>query len=182
MTTIRNRFPSRDEMLYGLAACTLPVFIWSIINMLKEIPAWILRMSTWDLVGAISYTQAFALIESIIVFLLILVLALILPERFFRNKFLTLTAMIVSISTFWFALAHYNVESIRTWKMNQFLMWAVIFGSTLILSYVMVQRFEKMGVAIDTVVKSVSLLSFLYMFIGLMGLIIVVVRNIAWVI
>lgn len=175
---IRKRFPARDEMQYALAACMLPIFIWSIINVLKEIPAWILRMSKWDLLGTIAYTQAFALIESMVIFLLILILAIFLPERFFRHKFLALTSTLVVISTFWFILAHFNDEIIRTWGMKQFLPWFFVFGTTLFLSYSLVQRIKVIEEIIDVVVKKVSILSFFYMLIGVMGLFIVVVRNI----
>jgi hypothetical protein len=179
--TFSKRFPARDEILNGLAACMLPVFIWSIINVLREIPGWIMRMSTWDLVGAIAYTQAFALIESVIIFLLILILGLIMPERYFRNKFLALTATIVSVSTFWVILAHYNDEIIRTWGIKHLLVWGVIFGSTLFLFYLLVQRFDKVEAAVVAVIERVNILSFFYMFVGVMALIIVLIRNIVGV-
>ena len=35
---------------------------------MREIPAWILSMSAWELVGVIVYSQAFALLESLVVF------------------------------------------------------------------------------------------------------------------
>lgn len=178
MDIFKGRMPARDEMLNALAACILPVFFWSIINVLYEVPAWILRLSTWDLLGVIAYTQAFALVESVVIFLLILALALVLPRRFFREKFLALTATIMTISTIWLILAHYNDQVIRQWGLKQFLLWFLVIGFTIMVAYILVLRFEKVGVVVDAVYRRLSSLSFFYLFIGVIGLTIVVVRNI----
>jgi len=34
--------PSREELVLLFVACMIPVHVWSIFNVLREVPAWIL--------------------------------------------------------------------------------------------------------------------------------------------
>lgn len=67
MGFIRQDLISMREIIMVFAACVLPIYIWSILSVLREIPAWIMYMSAWDLIGVIANSQAFALIESLVI-------------------------------------------------------------------------------------------------------------------
>ena len=77
MLGLKNKL-TKSELLYAFAFCALPVHLWTIYNMLRDVPAWILYMDVWDLIGTISYTLAFALLETFILFLLLVLFSLLL--------------------------------------------------------------------------------------------------------
>jgi hypothetical protein len=69
----KRRGISREDILLVFAACVLPVFIWSFYNLLNEVPAFVLRLSVTELIGTSAYVLAFALVESILFFLGLLI-------------------------------------------------------------------------------------------------------------
>jgi hypothetical protein len=177
LVTSKLRLPSRNDLFLAYAACALPIFIWSIYHVLRELPAWILRLNTWDLIGAVAYTQAFALVESTIVFVILIVLAVILPAGFFRSKFPSLSTAIIFLTSVWFILAHNNDEMIRLWGGRQFLIWGVVYAITVGVSTLLVYRFEILQRIINASLQRLSILSSLYAFIGVISLLVVIVRN-----
>ena len=84
LATFRRLLPSWRDLQLVFAAIALPVFAWSIVNVLREMPSWVLRLRTWDLVGVIAYMQAFARFETLVVLLAMILLAVMLPGRLNR--------------------------------------------------------------------------------------------------
>ncbi len=178
LATYKRRYPFRQEIIYALAACIFPIQVWSIFNMLKEVPAWILRLSIWDLIGVIAYTQAFALLESLIVLFLLLLLSTVLPWQLFRENFLALSTVVVFFTSTWFILAHFNAETVRLWGARQFIPWILVYLFTIGIAYLLVQHFKRLEEIINSFVQRLSLLSFVYIFIDILSVFIVIIRNI----
>lgn len=178
MAKIKARLPSKKDALTVLMVCAFPIYVWSIIYTFVEIPAWIIRSNTWDLIGLIAYTQAFALFESLSIWCIFLLIGFILPAKFFRDRIVAFSAIIVFTTTVWFIIAHFNSELISDMPGKQLLFWLFIFGLSVIGMYILVFRFAKLGRIINTICERLSVLSTLYLLIGALSLIIVFIRNI----
>jgi hypothetical protein len=137
-----------------------------------------MRLKTWDLIGAIAYTQALALFESSIVFSVLVVLAAFLPVQYAKEKFSSLATCVVFVTSFWFVLAHFNDEIIRLWGAKNFLIWGLIYLLSSAISLFFVYRYEIVRQAIDALLQRLSVLSYLYTSFGIVSIFIVVVRNI----
>ncbi|MBE9474304.1 MAG: hypothetical protein IMY85_05390, partial [Chloroflexi bacterium] len=87
MATFSARFPSRVDLWLTLSSIIFVVNVWAIINILRAIPSWILSRTIWEIVGIISYPLAFALLESIVFLLGLVILAVILPGKLLRDNF-----------------------------------------------------------------------------------------------
>jgi hypothetical protein len=145
---------------------------------LREVPAWVLRLNTWDLIGVVAYTQVYALAESIVVFLVLIIIAAILPAKLFRDKLVVLGTMIVIISSTWFVFAHYNDEVIRLWGAKEFLFVLFAFLLSILIPYVLIQRYQKVADIIYNIVARVAVLAYVYLFLDVISIIIIVIRNI----
>jgi hypothetical protein len=178
LVTSRLRLPPGNDLFLGYAACAFPIFVWSIYHVFKEVPAWLIRLSTWDLIGAVAYTQAFALVESLIVFILLTILAALLPASILRSHFSSLSLTIILVTSVWFILAHFNAETIRLWGGKQFLIWGMLYTLSLAVAIFLVYQLKFLQRVIDAALQRLSVLSYIYVFIGIVSLIIVIVRNI----
>lgn len=137
-----------------------------------------MRLSVWDLIGVIAYTLTYALFESLAVLIILVFVSVLLPAKLFRDKFVAVSTSIVFLTVAWFILAHYNDQIIRLWGIRQFAIWAVIFGLTILLAIVVVHRFGALERVINSIAQRLSVLSSLYIFLGVVSLIVVVIRNI----
>ena len=163
------------------AACVFPVHVWSIVNVLREVPAWVLRLSSWELVGVIAYTQAFALLESVLISLVLILLSVILPGRFFKDRLVAQSSVLVLVTSGWAIAAHYNDEIIRLWGMRQFLLWSAVYLASIGVVYVLIHRYKRLESLLRALVERVSVLSYLYVFLDFLSVLVVFARNIVGV-
>ena len=173
-----RRIPSGRNIIYTYLACLFPIQVWSIYNLLYEVPGWSRQMSGWDVIGIVSYTQVFVLFESIVIFLPLLFLSALLPAGWFKDKFVALSTMIVYLSSVWFILAHLNDVTLYTWGPKQLLPWIGLFLVSQILFFSLIHANQKLESVIVSFVNQVAVLSTVYLFFGLLSVLIIVIRNI----
>jgi hypothetical protein len=161
------------------AVCAFPVHVWSIINVLRELPAWALRLSAWELTGVISYTLAFALVESALLLVGLLGLAVVLPAAILRRKFIALSSVLVLIHTGWAIVLQYNFEAIRSWGFQKLALLGLLYLITLGVPYLVVHRYERVERFLRVAVERLSVLSYLYISLDILGVLIVLMRNIS---
>ncbi len=186
-TTMETAVPKTEEaakrgmnkatLWIVFAAAVFPTHLWAIIDFLREYPAWIKRMSTSELLGSFSYVMGiFALPDAIVLFLGIVLLALILPYRFFREKFAALGSALALITSVWLIVFH----SFPKWlEMRQLLplgLWAVSYLLVLGLAYFQVLRNPRAEAAVDSFMQRAVSLAALYLFIDFLSIINVVFR------
>lgn len=175
---MKERLVSKDNAIIVFAAIIFIVHVWSIYNLLREIPAWILRLSSWDLAGVISYTLMFALVESIIVLVFLLVLAALLPGKIFRDKFVSISTVFIFLAAVWVVSFRYLEDRIRSWGMTGMLLLLALALATFVIAYLVVLKSEKADHMLNSLMQRVTLLSYLYLFIDITALVIVVSRNV----
>jgi len=135
-------------------------------------------MSTAELLGAFSYLMGvFALPDALLLFIGVVILALILPYRFFREKFAMMGSALALITSIWFIIFH----SFPNWlEMRQIVplgLWALSYVLVLGVAYFQILRNPKAEALVDNFMQRTVSLSALYLFIDLLSLIYVFIRN-----
>lgn len=165
---IQSRRPSRQQAFEFFAFCIFLVQTWAIYSLLREVPSLLLRLDMWDFIGAGAYTFAFALIESLGLFVLFYALAVLLPAPILKDEFIV-RALLIFFTVNYLALV-FIVEP------DQVLAWAaglVGFGG---LGYFVV-KYQRIRTAIADGVDRLTVLASLYIIIDIVSLLIVIVRN-----
>lgn len=134
-------------------------------------------MDTSELLGAFSYIMGYALPDALVLFLGVLVLALIVPYRFFREKFAALGSALALITAVWFIIFHSFPMWLEQRQMVPLGLWAVSFVLVLGLAYWQILRNPKAEALVDTFMQRAVTLSALYLFIDFLSLINVLIRN-----
>jgi hypothetical protein len=178
LAIFKNRLVSKQEIYYTFVACSFPVYLWTFYKIFNQIPAWITKLNVGEVASVSAYAVAFSLFESLILCLLFLILAGILPERIFRRKFVAHVMMIMLVSAVWAVIAQFNYSDVYGWTFADLLPWLVIYLFSILLIYFLVQRFERFSRFVYRFVQRISVLATLYILVGVIGLIVVVLRNI----
>ncbi|MAT99384.1 MAG: hypothetical protein CL608_19770 [Anaerolineaceae bacterium] len=177
-TTTPKQGISRATLWIVFAAAVFPTHLWALVDFLQEYPAWIKRMNTAELLGAFSYMMGvFSLLDAILLFLGVLVLALILPYRFFREKFAALGSALALITAVWFIIFHSFPKWLEMRQLVPLGLWAVSYVLVLGLAYVQIMRNPKAEALVDNFMQRAVTLSALYLFIDFLSLIYVFIRN-----
>jgi hypothetical protein len=162
------------------AACVVPIYSWSIVAFLERMPGWLLFLNSWDLIGAFAYTQAFAFLESTIVLLILIVLSVILPARFFRHRFVAQGSMTMFLTLVW-AIALRNLKGkagVVSWTLKAFFLWLVLYSTSIGASYMFIHRFKRLEESINAFIERLTVLLYVYVPITFLSLMIVILRNV----
>lgn len=178
MAGFRKRLLSKREAMLIFTAVFLPVQLWMLYNLLIAFPAYRVRLTFWDLVGVIAYTQAFALFESLLILAGLAALALLVPLRWRGDRFIASLSMLIFVTTFWSILIHLNYETIIDWGARQAGLWMLIILATGVPLIWFTARVPRLADAVITFLDRALVLTALYLVVDVVCLLIVGLRNI----
>ena len=155
----------------------MPFVAWSAVHLLLDGLEGLSRhMRLWDVIGVIAYVQVFALVESIVVFLPLVLLSLALPPSWFRDRFVAIGTGIVYLSAAWFVLAQLNDDTLRGWGSRELLPWAAAYAASVLLLVVVIHRTPRLDVMIGSFVERMTVLASAYLVLSLPAPVIVLIR------
>lgn len=168
-----------------------PLHVWVFLMAFRDF-GWVAeRTVVWDAIGLVSYSLVFALLETLLFFVFMLLLGLlILPKWGMEKKtnllgtlgFYILTCSILAQAFFLLdspipgSVIDYLVQSAHPLR----ILWGVTFlmvGGLAFLFTILILRFENVNKSLMSVFERINLLSTLYLVFDLIGIVIIVVRN-----
>lgn len=159
MAIFRERILTRSELLALFVACTIPIHIWSLVNAFTEVPAWVIKMNMWEVLGALAYTQSFALFETVIVVLLLALLFFVLPRFFVGEQVVPIGMMIVLPVTIWLIILQLNTDWIDDRNATALAIWGISLIVVLGTSIFLARRSEKVQGILQTVSDRIVVLA-----------------------
>ena len=160
------------------AAAVFPTHLWSLIDFLREYPAWIKRMDMSQLLGSFSYVMGvYALLDAVVLFLGVLVLGLIIPYRFFREKFAALGSAVALLTAVWFMIFHSYPQWLDNRQLVPLALWAGSYLLVLGAAYFFILRNPKAEALMDNFMQRAAPLAGLYLAIDALSLINILIRN-----
>lgn len=179
MATFSERFPSKGEIVPVFASCVFSVFSWSIVWFLNVMPGWLLYLSIGDILGILAYTQAFALLESSLILFVLIILAAVLPTQLLRLRFVAQGSMVVFVTTFWLVLFQLIFEPVMlNWSSSQLFLWLGLALTSIVLACILIHRSSRTRKAITALAERLTVFLYVYIPLGILGLLIVIIRNI----
>jgi hypothetical protein len=81
--------------------CALPLHVWTMMLAFRDL-SWLTdRTNAWDAIGVLCYGLLFALVESLLVFIVAALLGLILPKRWEPDRRIALLGLFVLVLSVW---------------------------------------------------------------------------------
>ena len=172
--------------------CAFPLHVWTIILAFRDF-SWVTeRTNSWDAIGVVSYGLIFAFIESVVVFLVATLLGFLVSRKWNEDHRINLMGLLVFITSLW-AMVSY-LYFMLNWSLPgetilfiaglahplRFL-YAIMLGFiglTVALPVYFVLRSGKFLNGVQTLFERLSMLTQFYLFFDIVGLVIVIVRNI----
>ncbi len=174
---LKDRLPSRQEAIEIFGIVSFPVFVWATIQILREMPSWLLRLTLPDLVAVVAYVEAFAFIESLVVFVGVVSALMLLPATWLVDRRVLVASVVTLVLSAVGVTAHYTDQTLRQWGWQGI---AVVIGLMLLATAFLLYlglRSDRWPKLMNEAVDRIVLLSYLYLTLGILGLVIVIVRN-----
>jgi len=173
----KDRRLSPGDLSLSFGAIAFPIHVWAIINILAIFPAWLLRLTIWELAGAISYPLVDALLESSILWIGLVLLSYMLPKKWLADKFVALSSVLVWVLAAWAVLVQFIYGLILQWGPQQVLPGLLLVAISFGLVYWLVKRHEKLESFIKRLTQGLAVLTYFYLIFDLLGLVVIIIRN-----
>lgn len=176
MGIFSRRLPARSEIVLVFGVAVFAIHSWSVREFLYKAPAFLLYYSVWEIFSVFSYMMAFALLESALLTLLLVVPAVVLPSRLLRDGFGYkgfLAILVASVLSIWFQGALSNQYPPRSLLLTG---GGVALGAflLLVLLFHFIPFLQKAALAIA---DRLGIMAYLYVPLGLIGFLVVILRN-----
>ena len=180
-TKLRAKLPSRQEALTVFSVVLFIVFSWALYRTFWWVPSWLEYLSVWGILVIFAYVAAFALVESLVILALLIGLGLLLPRKIFKDQFIvqgSALSLLLGLGAF---LIQRNVGVIYRLKLEQTLLYpALILGAAILLVFISSFLFKRIHILsrfAQAVAERMTIFAYLYVPMGLIGLLVVVIRN-----
>jgi len=141
--------------------------------MFQDVPSWVLYLRNWEVIGMVAYTLSYALIETLIVFVIVLLVGMIVPKRWLVDRYIPLASLwLVELAIMAIVFQNHIIHYLP--KRNLVIGYAMI----LAVSALIALRFPKVGTIFRWVAEKLVVLSVLYIFFDVLGLLVVILRNV----
>lgn len=171
--------------------CALPLHAWTLLLAFRDI-SWLTdRTNSWDAIGVLCYGLLFALVESLLLFLVIALLGLLLPSRWEPERRIGMLSVVVLILCLWamlgqlFFLLNVQVPAgiiafLVGWQHPLWIIYSVvpaIVGATFLLPILAILRSERNRRFLAALIDRLGLLAMFYLLFDVAALVTVVIRN-----
>lgn len=178
---IKERIPSRNELLPVFSLIIFIDFSWTLYRMFWQVPSWLYYMNFWGVLTLAAYALAFALLESTIILGCVLFLSLVFPVRHFRAKFVQQGSVVVLLLSVIAVALQRKIGLIYDQELEILLAFSLISLAGVCISiFIFSYIFEHFGIIsrlIASFAERMVVFSYLYVPLSLVSLAIVLVRN-----
>lgn len=178
LTFIRDRFPPRNDIIPVFAASLFIVYSWAILWFLQKLPGWLPYLNLWAILSIFAYTTAFTLFESCILILGLVLLSVVTPNNFLRARFISQGSSILFVAALWATIFQLLRSEFQVWTLADFILWFGISIVSIVITGVLVYRLPRLQQAIHSFCIRLTIFLFIYFPIGILGCIVVIMRNI----
>lgn len=192
MNFIKQRYSARG--LWSLfLICAFPLHLWTLIMVFRDL-SWVAeRTNAWDAVGLAAYGMIFALAETIFVFVIVAFLGFFTPGSWTQERRIGFLSLLVLILSLWamfsqlyflwnLSLPHAVLQFLRTsghpFRFIYAGTFVIVFLTVLLPVYFFIKSNKGITIMQDLVERFASVATF-YLVFDLLGLLIVVFRNVS---
>jgi hypothetical protein len=173
LAIFKKRYTAQ-ELTQLFVLCAFPIHIWTIVNTLRDVPTWILYLNGWEVAGAFAYTLSFALFETVVLYIAILLLGMLVPERWRGDQYVPLASVyLLELSVMAGILQFFLVEGSA---LRGLILTCVII---LFLTPFLIIKAKRLTGFVSAMAGRLSLLAYIYTFFDVVGLVIVIARNVS---
>lgn len=191
MTHVITQRYSRQGLASLFLSCAFPIHLWALIMVFRDISWLTERTNLWDAIGVASYGMLFAFLESVMLFLVVVLVGLLIPRHWHSDRRIAFLALLILIISAWAMVSQllflWNISLppsvIRFLRESDHPLRFLYGGSLAIVASIvllLVVFFLKSKTSVtfmQNLMERISLLAIFYLLFDLLGLVIVVIRN-----
>jgi len=182
LASLHARIPSREEITPVFSTILFLVFSWALYHMFWQVPSWLYYMNVWGVLALSAYVLAYSLLESAAILGLVLLVCLLFPQRYFREQFVAQSCALAGILGLGAVAIQRKIGlvfDLQIWQLITYplLGLAMLPVLTWLLAIVL-RRMPRLARLLNSLAERMTVFALIYIPLGILGLIVVIIRNI----
>jgi len=192
ITLSNSRYYRKQELWSLFLMCAFPLYFWTLLLAFRDVSWLTERTNAWDAVGVVSYGMVFASVESVIVFIIAVLLGFLVSRSWSGERRGALLGVLALIASLWATadqlyflwgtplpawIFQILVKSAHPVRIIYGVLLALVAPTVILPAYFILQT-DKGLQAAQNFIERITLLSMLYLFSAFAGLVVVIIRNI----
>lgn len=185
LTIFQNRLPIRSEVVSVFNFIQFVVFGWSIRGFLFVLPSFLLYFQIGDIASILFYMLAFALMESILLTVILVLLSVILPSIWLKTGFGYKGFLVILVSTIGLILyqGYYKVDFFETLIKNDYstliplMIGFIVCLISVTFLFWLFNNTSRRRSYLLIFIEQFGIFAYIYIPLGLIGMIVVIIRN-----
>ena len=190
MVTSR-RYSKRGAWLL-FTSVAFPIHVWALVLIFRDF-SWVTdRTNSWDALGVGAYGLSIALVESIFIFLIILLLGFFISQKWDEKKRISILSMLLLIASIWaimgqliflleFSLPPGWIQGLAQAAhplRNLYALCFILVASTVLLPLWGLLKYQRLTLIFYEFIDRIALLVTLYLVLDIGSIVVVLIRNI----
>jgi hypothetical protein len=183
MASLLSRLPSRQETWLAFTMAAFMVHSWALLNYLREVPGYLLRMPISGMWGVLAYVLSNTLFESLLITGLVALVCMLTPRRFLKDRFVPQAAVLILAPCLWIIPLHYQARIVGVLdagplgNLGLLAVWLLTFLVALIDLSIVFRRYPRVEAGLISFADRLTVLAGVYVFVDILGVITVLLRN-----
>jgi len=180
MKNLKTRLPDRRSIIGVYATAAFLVYSWTLLASFWKVPSWMFFLKIGEILSVYAYSFAIDFAESVLLLLVMLLVGLLLPKRWWNDQFIPKSGLWIIVILTSIMLRLYTNRAPEYWEdfvYNQGAWW----GYTVLLGGVLSTLFSRIDWlrrGLESLVDRLVVFLYIYMPLTVISIIVVLVRNI----
>lgn len=176
MNSILNKLPARKQIVPVYATTVVIIYAWSLLHFFWRIPSWIYFSTAGEIAVVLTYLFTVNFLESILTVLAPVFLSVILPTKWFLDRFISKGMLLVGLGLGYLLFFDWKIQADASFPYG-LAKWTPLITVPILALVFLLDRFKFLGRILEELGDRLTI--FLYIFVPLtfLSLVTVLVRN-----
>ena len=180
MNNLKARLPEGRSIISVYAVAVFLVYGWTLLASFWKVPSWMFFLKIGEILSVYAYSFAIDFAESVLLLLVMLLVGLFLPKRWWNEQFTSMSVVWISALLGSVMLRLYTNRAPEFWEdfvYNQQTWWGYTVLLGVVLS-ILFSRVDWLRKGLESLADRLVVFLYIYMPLTAISIIVVLVRNI----
>ena len=181
LDVLKSRLPVFRELFPVFSVFIFSGFSWGLYRIFWYVPSWLKYLSVSKIWIIAAYVATFALLESMFMTVLLVLFSLFFPARYFKDQFALQGASLAGLLSLSAYLLQRKINLVYRLELWQLAFFSFLLLTGLVLSvflfYLLYTRVPVLARFVGGLAERITIFSYIYIPLGVFGLLVVVLRN-----
>lgn len=176
-TSLHYRLPPTQDLLLVFGGVAFVVHLWALFNLFYILPGWILRLDLGELTGSVAYVLVFSLLESLLVWALLALATIVLPQRWLGQQAIAPGMSLFVLTTLFAVIFQFSYARLAT-EPALLVVAAALFLALAVVLLLFIRRFTWLETGWRKILQMTIVPTAFYVFLDILALLVICYRNI----